>query len=171
MGWYCFTIEPDAAVEQFKRSWRFRRRTSKRDCRWLSSTSSAVSMQTGLVYAKEAVSWIPQSFVARNAFGRTLLDTGDVGGAVRELETGVKLAPDSPEMQFALARAYMKAGRKEDAQKARAEFLKLDKVRRERRELLVSRQGRAGSGERALNGECGMRSAELKEALDPRVTP
>jgi len=69
-------------------------------------------------------------FAARNALGRILLGMGETGRAIQELETGVKLAPDSPDMHFALARAYAQVGRKQDAARARTEFQKLDKIRR-----------------------------------------
>ncbi len=87
----------------------------------------------GLRYAKEAVKLAPQSFAARNALGRILLSLGEVERAIEELETGVKLAPDSPQMHFQLARAYARAGRKEDAARERAEFQRLDKIRRSAR--------------------------------------
>ena len=38
----------------------------------------------------------PKEFPARKALGQALLDTGDVDGAIRELLTGIKMAPDSP---------------------------------------------------------------------------
>ncbi len=133
--------QPDAALEQFKRELEISPSHVEARLQIAFEYIKRGEHAAGLVYAREAVKLAPDSFVARNALGRTLLDTGDVAGAVRELEAGVKLAPDSPEMHFALVRAYMKAGRKEDAQKARAEFLKLDKIRRDRRELLVPGKG------------------------------
>jgi hypothetical protein len=48
-------------------------------------------------------------------------------------------------MHFALARAYAKAGRKEDAARARATFAELDKKRREKREGPLVEKG-AGPG-------------------------
>jgi Flp pilus assembly protein TadD len=59
---------------------------------------------------------------------------GKIQEAIKELETGVKQAPDSPEMRFALARAYAKAGRSDDARREREIFLQLDKQMREFRE-------------------------------------
>ena len=85
---------------------------------------------TGLPYAEQAVKLAPQSFAARNALGRILLELGETGRAIRELETGVKLEPESTETLYALARAYSRAGRKQDADRARAEFNRLDKLRR-----------------------------------------
>jgi tetratricopeptide (TPR) repeat protein len=97
----------------------------------------------GLPYAEQAVKLDPKLFVARNALGRILLEVGQVERAVAELEAGVKLEPASPEMHFALARAYDRAGRKADAARARAEFTRLDKLRRAQREGAA---GNAASG-------------------------
>jgi tetratricopeptide (TPR) repeat protein len=87
-----------------------------------------------LPFADKAVQIAPNLFPARNALGRILLETGDVARAVEQLEAGVKLAPDSPEMHFVLARAYARAGRKEDAARERELFTKLDKLVRTQRE-------------------------------------
>jgi predicted Zn-dependent protease len=62
------------------------------------------------------------------------VETGALERGIVELETAARLAPESPEMFFALARAYTKAGRKEDATRARATFAELDRKRREKRE-------------------------------------
>ena len=89
--------------------------------------------QTGLPWAKQAVAAAPNSFAARKALGQALLDTGDVEGAIKELELGVKLAPESPGLHFTLARAYQRAGRLDDAARARAEFTRLDRLARTQR--------------------------------------
>lgn len=83
----------------------------------------------GLPYAEQAVELDPDSFVARNALGRLLVETGDLKRGIGELERARELAPQSPENRVALASAYAKAGRKEDASRERAEFLRLKKER------------------------------------------
>jgi tetratricopeptide (TPR) repeat protein len=88
----------------------------------------------GRPYAEQAVKLDPSAFAARNALGRILLELGQTTRAIEELETGLKLAPDSPETCYALARAYTRAGRKQEANRARAEFNRLDKLRRGLRE-------------------------------------
>ncbi|MGH9339822.1 MAG: tetratricopeptide repeat protein [Acidobacteriota bacterium] len=88
--------------------------------------------ESGLPYAEKSVSLEPGSFAARNALGRILLEIGKVARAIEELEKGTELAPDSPQMYFSLARAYTKAGRSEDAKRAREEFLRLDKLIKEK---------------------------------------
>ena len=91
----------------------------------------------GLTYAEEAVKLAPNLFAAHNALGRILLEVGQTERAIKELELGTKQAPDSPEMYFALARAYSKAGRKVEADRARAEFMRLDTIRRAKKESFV----------------------------------
>jgi tetratricopeptide (TPR) repeat protein len=83
-----------------------------------------------LPWAQQSVKASPNAFTARKALGQALLETGDVDGAIRELETGIKLAPESPGLYFTIARAYQRAGRVEDANRARKEFTRLDELAR-----------------------------------------
>jgi predicted Zn-dependent protease len=81
-----------------------------------------------LPYARQGVEIDPQSFVAHNALGRALVESGEVQGGIKELEISKQQAPDSPQTRIALASAYAKAGRPEDAARERAEFLKLKQL-------------------------------------------
>jgi tetratricopeptide (TPR) repeat protein len=80
---------------------------------------------TALPLAEKSVALAPQLYAARNVFGRVLLEVGQVERAIQELQEGIRLAPASPEMHFALARAYMRAGRKEEADRENEIFKKL----------------------------------------------
>jgi tetratricopeptide (TPR) repeat protein len=84
-------------------------------------------------WAEQAVQEAPTQFIAHNALGQILLATGDIDGAVTALENAVKLAPDSPSMHFALARAYRAAKRPADADREQAEFTRLDRLVRQQR--------------------------------------
>jgi predicted Zn-dependent protease len=84
-------------------------------------------------WATRVVELDPRDFAARRALGQVLLESGDTAGSIQQLETGVKLAPDSPSMRFMLSRAYQKAGRQADAQRERAEFLRLERLVRSKR--------------------------------------
>jgi tetratricopeptide (TPR) repeat protein len=99
-----------------------------------------------LAPAEKAVSLAPQLFASHNALGRALVETGSLERGIAELEIAAKLAPDSPEMHFALARAYAKAGRKDDAARARATFAELDRKRREKKEGPLVEMKNAGPG-------------------------
>lgn len=79
----------------------------------------------GLPYARQAVELAPKLFVAHNALGRLLIDTGDLSGGIAALETAKRLAPDSAETRMNLASAYSQAGRKAEAARERAEFQRL----------------------------------------------
>lgn len=85
---------------------------------------------TAQPYAERAAILAPGNFAAHTCLGRVRLEgeNPDVAGAIRELEMAAKLAPDSPQVFFSLASAYAKAGRKQDAEKARAHFARLKKL-------------------------------------------
>lgn len=82
--------------------------------------------QTALGYARRAVNAEPKYFAAHAMLGKVLVEGGlDLPKGMKELETAVDLAPANPQSRLALASAYLKAGRKADAAKERAEFLRL----------------------------------------------
>ena len=90
--------------------------------------------QFGLAqYAEKGVQLAPKMYAARNVLGRVLLELGQTERAVKELEEGVRLAPSSPEMHFALARAYTRAGRQADAARERELFKQLQEQYNARR--------------------------------------
>lgn len=80
---------------------------------------------TALPLAEKSVELAPKMYAARNVLGRLLLQKGQVDRAIKELEEGVRLAPTSPEMHFALSRAYARAGRQADAKREQDTFKQL----------------------------------------------
>jgi tetratricopeptide (TPR) repeat protein len=88
---------------------------------------------SAIPFAARAAQTAPSDFAARTAYGQALLENGQFERAATELEAAVKLSPDSPQVRFALAAAYRKLNRKEDAQREHAEFLRLQKLAGERR--------------------------------------
>jgi tetratricopeptide (TPR) repeat protein len=88
-----------------------------------------------LPLAEKAVQLAPMLYAARNVMGRVLLELGQVERSIKELEEGFKLAPSSPEMHFALARAYTRAGRKEEAARERETFKKLQDEFNQKRQV------------------------------------
>lgn len=81
--------------------------------------------EAAAIYAREAASIDPESFAAHNALGRSLVNSGEVEQGVSELERARDLAPNSPETRIALASAYAKIGRPNDAKREREEFVRL----------------------------------------------
>jgi tetratricopeptide (TPR) repeat protein len=82
--------------------------------------------KSALPYAEDAVEANGRDFASHAMLGRVLTE-GDLDAArgTKELETAARLSPNSIQVHFALATAYLKAGRKDDAARERAEFLKL----------------------------------------------
>ncbi len=85
-------------------------------------------VEGGLPLAEEAVRIAPRLPLGHYVFGRLLLDAGQNDRAIVELEAASKMVPNEPKIYFALARAYTKAKRKQDADKARATFARLSKA-------------------------------------------
>jgi len=81
--------------------------------------------ETALPLAEKSVALAPRMYPARNVLGRVLLELGQTARAITELEEGIRLAPESFEMHFALARAYARAGRKAEADRENEIFKKL----------------------------------------------
>src|SRR5262245_56544906 len=130
-GVFLLRDDPDAAIEEFRRELRIAPEHVAARLQIAFEMIKQGRQAEGLPYAEEAVKLAPALFATHNALGRILLETGEIERAVKELEVAVKLAPESPEMYFALARAYNRANRPKDAERARAEFTRLGKMRRE----------------------------------------
>ena len=82
---------------------------------------------TALPYAEKAVADDPDSFVSHAVLGEVLTEGDiDLPRGIHELESAIHLTPAQPQVHFVLAAAFAKAGRKEDAARERAEFLRLN---------------------------------------------
>jgi tetratricopeptide (TPR) repeat protein len=127
-GVFLLSEEPDRALEEFRRELRVSPGHVFARLQLAFEYLKRGDHEAALPFAEEAVKLDPRSFAGRNALGRALLEKGDLARGTAELEAGAKLAPDSAEMQFALARAYSRSGRKEEAEKARAEFVRLQRL-------------------------------------------
>jgi tetratricopeptide (TPR) repeat protein len=125
--------QPDAAIEQFKTELEVSPRHPWAKLQLAFEYLRRSDWEAARPWAEQAVDEAPDLFVAHRALGQVLLETGDVAGAIRELEAGVKQAPDSPAMRFALARAYRRAGRVDDAEREQAEFTRLNRILRTQR--------------------------------------
>lgn len=130
-GVFLLAEQPEAAIEQFRRELKVTPQHVYAKLQIAFAHIRRGEHGEALPWAKQAAEEAPTEFVARTALGQVLLETGDVPGAIRELEAGVALAPDSPIMHFTLARAYRRAGRNTDADRAQQEFTRLNRLLRE----------------------------------------
>jgi tetratricopeptide (TPR) repeat protein len=76
-------------------------------------------------YAESAVRGDPTDPLAQYVLGRSLVETGDVQRGISHLELAVKGDPDNLENHLALAAAYPKAHRYEEARRERRRSLEL----------------------------------------------
>ena len=83
-----------------------------------------INSTAGIPYAEEVVKLQPRYPFGHYLLGLLCLDSGDIRRALPQLETAVHMVPREAQFQFALSSAYAKAGRKEDAARARAAFLR-----------------------------------------------
>jgi tetratricopeptide (TPR) repeat protein len=125
--------QPDLAIERFKRELKLQPSHTMAKIQIAFAYIKRSEFAEAKPWAEQAVQEAPTQFVAHNALGQALLGLGDADGAVRALEAAVKLAPDSPAMHFALGRAYRAANRPADADRAQAEFTRLDRLVRQQR--------------------------------------
>lgn len=115
----------DQAIEQF-------RAELKRDPGNVNSMLEIASVEfqqdseDGLKYAEKAARLAPGLPFAHYMLGMLRLDLGDAAGAIPELEIVRKDFPKQPKIYFVLGNAYARVGRKADAARARAEFVRLD---------------------------------------------
>ncbi len=85
-----------------------------------------VDSAAGLPFAEEAVRLDPQLPFGHYLLGLLLLDTDNYRKAIPELEIAQKTFPREAAVYFALGSAYSRAGRREDAARARAAFERLN---------------------------------------------
>ena len=129
-GTFLLTSDADAALNEFNREIQISPNHVAARLQIAFEDIKRADYVSGLPFAQKAAELAPQLFAAHDALGRILLGMGKTDQAIRELETAVKLAPDSPEVRFALFNAYTLTGRKADAERERAEFMRLDKLRK-----------------------------------------
>ncbi|MGD0922205.1 MAG: tetratricopeptide repeat protein [Terriglobia bacterium] len=86
---------------------------------------SANQAEQALPYAEKAVHLAPQLFATHYVWGWTLYRNGQNDRAIPELERAVKLEPDSARAHYSLSQAYLRAGRKADADRERDVFARL----------------------------------------------
>jgi tetratricopeptide (TPR) repeat protein len=72
-----------------------------------------------LPYAKKAASERPSDALAEYAYGEALMAAGDLRPAIARLEAAERLDPEALEYRMALATAYSRAGRYDDARRER----------------------------------------------------
>jgi len=104
-----------------------------------------------LKYAEEAVKLEPGRPFAHYLLGLLYLDTQNFSGAISELETAKRSYSTLPQLYFALGNAYARAGRKADADRARAVFARLNAQNEKESEAMYYGEKPSGLSEQRLD--------------------
>jgi len=91
----------------------------------IASVQYHLDSTAGAKYAEEAVKLQPALPFAHYLLGLLYADMSEYAKAITELELAERSQIHEPDLYYALSRAYARTGRKEDAARARATFLRL----------------------------------------------
>ena len=124
-GYLLFATDPDAALTEFLQELKIAPSNADADvmAAWALLLRNRAS--EALPYAQNAAGKEPRLPSAQLVLGRSLMETGDVNGAMEHLQEALRLEPGNLETHLALAKAYSKSGRKEDARRERLLCLQL----------------------------------------------
>jgi tetratricopeptide (TPR) repeat protein len=116
---------PDAAAPQFKKELEVApdSDTALNMLAWTLLMENRA--EEALPYAIRIAQQQPERAASQLMLGRALLDTSDLPGGIEHLKRGLKLEPDNLEIHIALAKAYSKSGRDDDARRERARCLEM----------------------------------------------
>jgi predicted Zn-dependent protease len=132
-GYLLLPTDPDQATAEFERELEIAPSNAPAQLMVAWDSLMRNDFQTALTYAQKAVAEEPSLPIARLVLGRALVETGDVKGGAELLEKELQVEPDNLEIHFALAKAYSKSGRKEDARRERLLCLQMEKNRQDAR--------------------------------------
>jgi tetratricopeptide (TPR) repeat protein len=128
-GVYLLRDSADQALNEFKEELRLSPRHARAMVQIAQELMKRGELDAASPWAAEAVVIAPRNFVARRVLGQIKLEANDLAGAISELEIAARLEPRSPSVHYALARAYQRAGRTKEAERERAEFSRLERLK------------------------------------------
>jgi tetratricopeptide (TPR) repeat protein len=127
-GSFLLASDADAGLREFQKELELNPKHSEALVTTALEFEKRGDSERAIPYAQRAVEADPQFFAAHGVLGRLLANSGEVEKGIAELEIAKKQAPDSPQVHFSLAAAYALAGKKDDAVRERAEFLRLKQL-------------------------------------------
>ncbi|MFZ1141882.1 MAG: tetratricopeptide repeat protein [Candidatus Sulfotelmatobacter sp.] len=126
-GSLLYPTDPDQAITEFRRELEIAPSNAAAQLMVAWDSLMRNDFFTALAYAEKAESEEPALPTARLVLGRALVETGDGKDGIDLLEKELRLEPDNFEIHLALARAYSKYGRKDDARRERLLCLQMEK--------------------------------------------
>jgi Tfp pilus assembly protein PilF len=124
-----FPTDPDQAVAEFKRELEIDPSNAAAQLMVAWDSLMRNDFSTALTFAEKAGAEEPALPAAQLVLGRALVETGDLQRGIALLQKESQLEPDNLEIHLALAKAYSKSGRKDDARRERLLCLQIEKRR------------------------------------------
>lgn len=126
-GFLLYSSDATAAIEQFRKELQVDPKNAAADVMlaWIPLMDN--DGVEALPYAQSAAAHDPSLPSAQLVLGRALTETGRPREGIEHLEKTVQAQPDNLEAHLALAKAYSKLGRKEDARRERLLSLEMTK--------------------------------------------
>jgi tetratricopeptide (TPR) repeat protein len=124
-GYLLFPMDADAAIVEFRRELEVAPTNAAAQTMVAWDALIRNDYREALTYSEKAVAEDPTLPVAQLVVGRALVETGDVKGGIEHLEKELQLEPGNLETHLALAKAYSKSGRADDARRERLLCLQL----------------------------------------------
>ena len=126
-GLYLMDIDQQGALDEFQKELKVN------PTHWPALLVSAFletrrgSPDVAMQYAERARKLVPQNYMwlCEAEMGRALLAKDEPEKAIPQFEDSVKRQPENAQTHFYLEQAYRRAGRKTDAQREKAEFVRL----------------------------------------------
>jgi tetratricopeptide (TPR) repeat protein len=126
-GYLLFPSDPNAAIAEFKRELD----VDPANQAALVMAAWGLLMRNNpseaLPFAQKAAEKEPGLPTPQLVLGRSLAETGNLNAGIEHLEKALQLQPDNVEIHLALAKAYSRVGRKQDAQRERSRSLQMTK--------------------------------------------
>lgn len=129
-GVFLMTDDPDRALKEFERELAIQPSHATSLIQMAYEYIKRGDVAAARPHAVRALELAPTDFIAHRLMGQIQLEAGETEAAIASLEQSRHLEPNSPSVHFTLAKAYARAGRDADAEKARSEFIRLDRLAR-----------------------------------------
>jgi tetratricopeptide (TPR) repeat protein len=144
--------ETDPAVAQFQREIQNNPRHVQAHLE-IAAVCYRIDSADGVKYAEQAVRIDPSLPFGHYLLGLLYLDTNNFAKAIMELEIAKRSFPKEAKIYFALGNAYARAGRKQDAARARATFARLNSEEKQAAGPAIYGQQSSGTDQQKLGPE------------------
>jgi tetratricopeptide (TPR) repeat protein len=118
-GYLLFPRDADSGVAEFRREVEIAPASAPANAMLAWGSLIQNNPAAALPFAQKAVAEDPAFPTGQLVLGRALVETSDVKSGIEHLEKELQLEPNNLETHLALAKAYSKSGRKEDARRER----------------------------------------------------